>query len=102
MNLAKSPAYRNRKILDFARDQPCVICGSEGTTVAAHYSGLYSSMLGKAMGQKAGDHCVAYLCDMHHREFDLYNGGNVESRAIEFMLAIFETQRRWLSAGVVK
>lgn len=96
MGLDKRQPYRNPKILAFAKDQPCVLCGATGTTVAAHYSGKYATSLGKGMGQKTDDHCVAYLCAMHHAEFDTYSTGNDDERAIRFMLAIFKTQRRWL------
>jgi hypothetical protein len=64
---------QSRKLLDAARGQSCALCGNDdGTVVAAHYSGLYSSALGKGMGQKAWDVCAAHLCHRCHTDLDGY------------------------------
>lgn len=62
--------YRNKKIIDFAKDAPfCMGClkRNDGTIVAAH-----SNMLchGKGRGMKAHDIFVAFLCSDCHREID--------------------------------
>jgi Protein of unknown function (DUF1364) len=94
---------QSRKLLDAARGQSCALCGNDdGTVVAAHYSGLYSSALGKGMGQKAWDFCAAHLCHRCHSDLDGYSGGNNEERAVRFMVAIFKTQKRLFDAGVLK
>lgn len=49
-------SFRSKKLLDSARDQPCVLCGSKGTTVAAHAN---SVALGKGVGIKAPDYYTA-------------------------------------------
>jgi len=60
--------YRNRKLLDAARDQPCMHCGAEdGTVVAAHSN---QSKHGKGMSIKAHDCFVAFLCARCHHEID--------------------------------
>ncbi len=94
---------KSPKLLEAARGQSCSLCGADdGTVVAAHYSGLYSSALGKGMGQKAWDHCTAHLCHRCHTDLDTYAEGNNEERAIRFMVAIFKTQKRLFDEGVLR
>ena len=60
--------YRNRKLLDLAMDQACVMCGAmDGTVVSAH-SNLQEH--GKGMGQKADDSMTAWLCYRCHSRLD--------------------------------
>lgn len=60
--------YRNRKLLDAARDQPCMHCGiQDGTTVAAHSN---QSRHGKGMSIKAHDCFIAFLCGGCHYKID--------------------------------
>jgi hypothetical protein len=57
--------YRNRALLDLARDQACVECGrNDGTVVAAH------SNEDKGMGMKTSDATVMFLCGPCHFEYD--------------------------------
>jgi hypothetical protein len=62
--------YRNRKLLDLARDCPhCMSCRShnDGSVVAAHSN---SQEFGKGMGIKASDAAIAFLCDDCHSLVD--------------------------------
>lgn len=60
--------YRNRKLLDLARELPCQHCGvSDGTVVAAHSNQLRD---GKGRGLKAHDYRIASLCFTCHAELD--------------------------------
>lgn len=60
--------YRNRKLLDAARELPCQHCGvSDGTVVAAHSNQLRD---GKGRGIKAHDYRIASLCYRCHSELD--------------------------------
>jgi hypothetical protein len=60
--------YRNRKLLDLARELPCQNCGiSDGTVVAAHSNQLRD---GKGRGLKAHDYRIASLCFTCHVELD--------------------------------
>lgn len=102
MTLQKQKPMRSRKLLDAAKGQPCVICGDDRTTVAAHYSGLYADRLGKGVGQKSGDIFAAHLCALHHAELDQYINGNTDARALRFFLAVFETQKRLFEQGVLR
>jgi len=60
--------YRNRALLDTAKDQPCMYCGAhDGTTVAAH-SNWHRH--GKGMSIKAHDCFIAFLCARCHFQID--------------------------------
>ena len=62
--------YRNRKLLDLAREVPeCMGCHrpNDGTIVAAHSNQLRD---GKGMGNKAADYRVAFICSCCHSELD--------------------------------
>jgi 5-methylcytosine-specific restriction endonuclease McrA len=79
------------------KESECVKCKAPEAEVC-HYSGRYASTLGKGLGLKAHWHCCAALCRRCHTEFDSYQTGNTDERAIDFMLRIFETQRRYHDA----
>lgn len=60
--------YRNRKLLDLAREMPCMNCGvDDGTIVAAHGNG---AIYGKGMGIKSHDCYFAGLCFRCHYDYD--------------------------------
>lgn len=60
--------YRNRALLNLAKDAPCMNCGAQnGTTVAAHSNSLRH---GKGRGIKAHDSYIAFLCFECHRLMD--------------------------------
>lgn len=59
--------FRSKKLLNAARDQSCVMCGSHGTTVAAHANYVE---YGKGRGIKAPDCLVAFLCSTCHYSLD--------------------------------
>lgn len=94
-------AYRNQKLLDAAKGQPCVICGDAQTTVACHAN---SVALGKGTGIKVPDFYVAFLCARHHAMAD----GRIKLElpyASPFELwtwAYLKTVKRWFETGVVQ
>jgi hypothetical protein len=60
--------YRNKKLLEYARQLPCQHCGiQDGTCVAAHSNQLRD---GKGRGLKAHDYRIATLCFSCHAELD--------------------------------
>lgn len=60
-------------MLEGAKDQACVNCGvSDGTVVAAHYTGMRSHWMGKGTAHKVSDLFVADLCHRCHSMFDLH------------------------------
>jgi len=60
--------YRNKKLLELARQFPCQHCGREdGTVVAAHSNQLRD---GKGKGIKAHDYRIASLCFTCHADLD--------------------------------
>lgn len=94
---------RSRKLLNAARDWPCIRCGTQdGTVVAAHYSGRYANLLGKGTGIKPWDHCVAFYCAHCHAEADSYAGGNSDERAVRFLIDILRTQKSLFDEGVLR
>lgn len=52
-----------------ARDYPCIKCGKEGETRAAHYNGPRQHVFGKGRGVKCSDIVVAYFCQSCDAEF---------------------------------
>lgn len=92
--------YRNRRLLDAARDRPCVLCGSVGTTVAAHSNALEH---GRGMGHKSPDFMVAYVCQRHHDEIDGRRGGlSKEEKREMWLRAWVKTVPIWFEEGIVK
>ena len=60
--------YRNKRLLEIARNFPCQHCGiDDGTVVAAHSNQLRD---GKRKGIKASDYRIASLCFKCHAELD--------------------------------
>jgi hypothetical protein len=60
--------YRNKKLLELARQIPCTLCGVEdGTIVAAHSN---QQKDGKGTGIKSADYRIASLCYKCHMELD--------------------------------
>ena len=60
--------YRNKRLLEIARNFPCQHCGiDDGTVVAAHSNQLRD---GKGKGIKASDYRIASLCFKCHAELD--------------------------------
>lgn len=100
--------YRNRRLLDLARDQPCANCGAEdGTIVAAHSNmGIH----GKGMSEKAHDCFHAHLCDKCHRWLDqgrgmdptdLYQGTRYD-KDMMFLRAMEKTMLRLWQKGRIR
>lgn len=70
--------YRNRKLLDLARDMPCMMCGIEdGTVVMAHSNSISH---GKGMGIKSSDIFVAALCVKCHTWLDAGKSSREEKK----------------------
>lgn len=95
--------YRNRKLLDMAEGQCCVMCGAQDGTVVAAHSNL--SEHGKGMGIKAHDCMVAWLCYRCHAEYDQGRRMSREERRDFILTAICKThQEMWIKGliGVTK
>jgi len=93
--------YRNKKLLDAAKDSPqCFGCGlpNDGTVVAAHSN---QQRDGKGMGHKAHDCRVAYLCRECH---DILDKSPLPRHAKQeiFEEAWRRTVLHWFETGVVK
>ena len=68
--------YRNKKLLNLAKDAPCMLCNSnDGTVVAAHSNQLRD---GKGTGIKSQDYRISFLCAAHH--FMIDNGKELDKQ----------------------
>lgn len=80
---------KNRKLLDLARDQPCVMCKSQDGTVVAAHSNLLEH--GKGKGLKAHDGMAAWLCYRCHSQYDQGSTMSREERRDFILTAICRT-----------
>lgn len=100
---AKNARIEMPKLLKAANGQSCIRCGREDSTVvAAHYSGTESGKIGKGMGTKVHDCCVADLCRECHAAFDGYDHPNDYERGFEFLMCVAMTVARRIRDGVIK
>ena len=90
--------YRNKKLREFARHEPCVACGADnGTTVWAHSN---QQIFGKGMGIKASDAaamCLCFRCHANHDQGD--RGEDWRQREFEW---IAKSLVRAIEKGVLK
>ena len=100
---------RSTKYLRGAKGQGCINCGANnGTIVAAHYTGLRSSIFGKGTGCKPHDVCVADLCRKCHETFDKNMAGHGPTKywkkidaSEQFMYCVVQTFIRRLRQGII-
>jgi len=86
--------YRNRKLLDLARDQACVSCGLQDGTIVAAHSNLMEH--GKGKGLKAHDGMMAWLCYRCHSKYDQGSEMSREEKRDFILTAICLTyQKMW-------
>lgn len=92
--------FRSPKLLKGANGEPCVLCQSVGTTVAAHSN---SQEHGRGMGHKAPDYYVAYVCQRCHDLIDGRSGGLSKDEKRELWLRAFvRTVSLWFERGIVR
>ena len=92
--------YRNKKLLDYAREVSCQSCGADdGTIVAAHSNQLRD---GKGRGIKAHDYRIAYLCYNCHTAIDQGKDLSKEERVILWESAHRKSIGLMFESGLVK
>jgi hypothetical protein len=91
----KTKPYRNPQLLKLAKDAPCSQCGSYGTTVSAHSN--YSEH-GKAMGRKADDAYIAFLCHSCHADID-QGAEEYDAKKLKWLGAMAKTYHWLLTNG---
>lgn len=103
----KRKPYRNKKILEAARGEECLIespvCNYDPETVVACHSN--ESDDGKGTGQKADDCFIAFGCSACHNLVDggeLGYGSTAEYKKYYLNRGIKRTIRRLLDLGVIK
>jgi hypothetical protein len=102
--------FRSKKLLAAAKDQDCVLCGSkDGTTVAAHYQGFRSHLLGKGRGIKPVDLAIADLCYTCHSKFDAHEMSTESDPWVKkldqselFFYCVIKTLERRVEQGVIQ
>ncbi len=88
----KQKAWRSKNYTDAAADQECVRCWkSDGTIVAAHYTGLHQHQYGKGRSIKCSDIATADLCHDCHTWFDQPTERKSIERSEEFLHCILMT-----------
>lgn len=92
--------YRNRKLLDIAHDQQCVMCGAQDGTVLAAHSNLLEH--GKGRGFKAHDGMIAWLCFRCHSEYDQGMKMSKEERREFILTAIAKTYMKMWDMEIIK
>lgn len=99
MSFQKRVTYRNKKILESAEGEACVICGNTETTVFAHFN---QSFAGKGIAQKADDCAGMFLCIQHHIQYDRPDPGQERLSDFHVLRGYYLTIRRLLDKGVLK
>jgi len=68
--MIKRPRRHDDRHLDFVRALPCVVCGNDIETEAAHirYGDRRAAKGNPGMGAKPDDSWTVPLCGRHHRE----------------------------------
>jgi L-asparaginase II len=94
--IPKVPTYRSDKWLRAVASLPCVKCGREGMTQAAHRNE------GKGMGIKTDDCLTAALCVACHALIDQGPTMTRDERRSVMDLAILMTLVRLAREGLVK
>jgi hypothetical protein len=106
--ILKEDKYRNRALLDAARDKPCMNCGAHDGTVVPAHSNL--SEHGKGARTKAHDCFVAWLCGRCHTWLDQGSGRDPtniweDTRADKremFLRAMHKTILRLFQLGILE
>jgi len=92
--------YVSQKLRKAAEGRPCVLCGSVGTTVAAHSNSLAH---GRGFAHKCPDYYTAYLCQRCHDEVDGRVGGlSKEEKREKWLSAFVRTVAVWFEEGIIK
>lgn len=100
--LKKSNYWRNKEHLKAVSSLPCMRCGREGQTQAAHSNQLQH---GKGKGIKASDEYTAALCLKCHFEIDMGNKLTKEQRREEWdrawarTVAELKERKQWSFKG---
>jgi len=110
-NLEKRKPYRNKRILEFSKGQPCTleipgVCNhNPETTVFCHFN---KSFAGKGMGQKADDCAGVIACSSCHDVIDfranMPNGQLISLALLNTYLlrGYYRTIRRLIDGSILK
>lgn len=91
--------FRSEKLRRAVADQPCMSCGQEGQTQAAHAN---LSEYGKGMAHKASDAALMALCVSCHSELDQGKTMDKAERRDFQQTMIARTLVRLIELGVLR
>lgn len=91
--------YRSEKLRRAVASLPCVCCGRQGATQAAHAN---LSCFGKGMGHKASDAATMALCVTCHAELDQGKSMGKLERWHQQMEWIAKTSVALIEAGLLE
>jgi ribosomal protein S27AE len=91
--------YRNKKLLELARNHDCVNCGADDGTIVACHANLLE--LGKGRGLKASDAAVSFLCFTCHAALDQGTGDKLDKRSFTYEM-IAKTLIRLVEEGTLR
>lgn len=96
-------SYKNQRLRDSARGQPCACCGVEDDTIClAHYTGIRQHSFGKGRGIKGSDIAAAPLCALCHARFDQPKERKSVEMSEEFLYLIVMNLIQAAEAGRLK
>ena len=90
---------RSRRLLNMAKDQPCVACGAQDGTIVAAHSNLLEH--GKGAGHKAHDCMSAWLCHRCHSEYDQGKSMTKDEKREFILTMICRTNIRLWQLGLI-
>jgi hypothetical protein len=96
--------FESQKLLDAARDQPCVRCGiQDGTVVGCHYTGARRHAYGGGLSIKVWDFLIAHLCANCHRYMDTLSRDKYKAweHSEEFLHVIALTLAQLFERGII-
>lgn len=91
--------YRNKKLLELARNHDCVNCGADDGTIVACHANLLE--LGKGRGLKASDAAICFLCHGCHANLDTGHTDKLDKRSFTYEM-IAKTLIRLVEDGTLR
>jgi len=92
----KTKAWRDKKYLEYVRQQPCVVCGHT-ENIHAHHIRLASN---SGTGMRPGDLWALSLCHLHHLEYhQLGKETFYERHGIDIYRELFTITKAWIEGG---
>ena len=92
--------FRSPSLLRLAKDQACVMCGTQDRTIVAAHSNLLEH--GKGRSIKADDSMTAWLCYRCHSDYDQGTRMSRAERELYIKTAICKTYVALWNQGLIE